>query len=74
MTLGYEKISFLPAETPLEKMRNISSDFGIDFYLKRDDLTPYGTGGNKLRKLEYLVKDAVAQGATSAGHRPITED
>lgn len=64
MTLGYEKLSFLAAETPLEKMGNISSDFGIDFYLKRDDLTPYGTGGNKLRKLEYLVKDAVAQGAT----------
>ncbi len=64
MTLGYEKMSFLGSSTPLEKMENISSEFGAGFYLKRDDLTPYGTGGNKLRKLEYLVKDAKNQGAT----------
>ena len=38
--------------------------FGVNFYLKRDDLTNFGTGGNKLRKLEYLVKDAQNQGAT----------
>lgn len=64
MALGYDKIHFLGGTTPLEKMENLSSDFGIDFYLKRDDLTPYGTGGNKLRKLEYLVKDALDQKAT----------
>jgi D-cysteine desulfhydrase family pyridoxal phosphate-dependent enzyme len=33
--------------------------------LKRDDLTALGLGGNKARKLEYLVADALAQGATT---------
>ena len=33
--------------------------------IKRDDLTSLGLGGNKARKLEYLVADALAQGATT---------
>ena len=33
--------------------------------IKRDDLTALGLGGNKARKLEYLVADAQAQGATT---------
>ncbi len=33
--------------------------------IKRDDLTSLGLGGNKARKLEYLVADARAQGATT---------
>jgi len=64
MTLGYEKISFLNTPTPLQRLSGISEDLGINFYLKRDDLTNFGTGGNKLRKLEYFVKDARDKGAT----------
>lgn len=64
MTLGREKICFLNAPTPLERLHNLSEELGVNFYLKRDDLTNFGTGGNKLRKLEYLVKDAQNQGAT----------
>src|SRR4249919_2572052 len=33
--------------------------------IKRDDLTALGLGGNKARKLEYLIADARAQGATT---------
>lgn len=33
--------------------------------IKRDDLTALGLGGNKARKLEFLVADAIAQGATT---------
>src|SRR6187402_2652345 len=33
--------------------------------IKRDDLTALGLGGNKARKLEYLVADAKAKGATT---------
>jgi 1-aminocyclopropane-1-carboxylate deaminase/D-cysteine desulfhydrase-like pyridoxal-dependent ACC family enzyme len=36
---------------------------GIDLWIKRDDLTGFALGGNKGRKLEYLVADALAQGA-----------
>lgn len=59
-----KKVQFLHLPTPLEYLPNISSDLGVDFYIKRDDLTNLGGGGNKLRKLEYLVADAQSQGAT----------
>ena len=62
--LGREKISFLHTPTPLHRLDRVSEDLGIEFYLKRDDLTDFGTGGNKLRKLEYFLKDALDQGAT----------
>lgn len=64
MTLGHDKLHFLNTPTPLERLNTISDELGINFYIKRDDLTNYGTGGNKLRKLEYLAKDAIDQGYT----------
>ncbi|MDR1733236.1 MAG: D-cysteine desulfhydrase family protein [Synergistaceae bacterium] len=64
MLLGRKKISFLNLPTPMEYLSGISGELGIKFYLKRDDLTNLGVGGNKLRKLEYLLKDAMDQGAT----------
>lgn len=64
MTLGHEKVQFLNTPTPLTRLDNISEELGINLYLKRDDLTNFGTGGNKLRKLEYLLKDAKDKGAT----------
>ena len=64
MLLGHEKIAFLNTPTPLEHLPNISKELGVEFYIKRDDLTNLGVGGNKLRKLEYLLYDAKAKGAT----------
>lgn len=64
MLLGHEKIDFLHLPTPLERLNNISDDLGVNFYIKRDDLTPLAVGGNKLRKLEYFLKDAKDKGAT----------
>ena len=64
MTFGKDKISFLQLPTPLEKLDNLSEELGVNFYLKRDDLTSIGGGGNKLRKLEYFVADAKKQNAT----------
>ena len=58
------KIELINAPTPLEYLAGVSEDLGVNFYIKRDDLTGIGTGGNKLRKLEYLLADARAQGAT----------
>ena len=62
--LGHEKVSFLHLPTPLEYLPGVSQDLGVEFYIKRDDLTNLGVGGNKLRKLEYLLKDAQDQGCT----------
>lgn len=36
-----------------------------EIYIKRDDLTPFGGGGNKLRKLEYLMIEALNAQATT---------
>ncbi len=63
MSFGVNKLNIL-YETPIEYMPSVSRELGIEFYLKRDDLTPLGAGGNKLRKLEYLVQDAMDKGAT----------
>ena len=61
---GIEKVKILDGPTPLEYLPRISEELGVNFYIKRDDLTPLGAGGNKLRKLEYAVKEAMDQGAT----------
>ncbi len=50
--------------TPLEKMERLSRLLdGPDLYIKRDDLLGLAGGGNKTRKLEFLVADALAKGA-----------
>lgn len=58
------KVSLVDGPTPFEHLKGVSADLGVNFYIKRDDMTSLGTGGNKLRKLEYLLADAKAQGAT----------
>lgn len=59
----FARLDLMPAATPLEKLDRLSAWLGRDIYIKRDDLTPLALGGNKLRKLEYLAADALAQGA-----------
>ncbi|MBI3911762.1 MAG: D-cysteine desulfhydrase family protein [Armatimonadetes bacterium] len=51
--------------TPLEPAPRLGAALGLpQLWVKRDDCTGLAMGGNKARKLEYLVADAVAQGAT----------
>lgn len=59
-----DKVAFLDLPTPLEFLPRLSEELGLPFWIKRDDLTGLGGGGNKLRKLEYILEDALAQGAT----------
>ena len=50
--------------TPIEAVPRFSSVLGgPNIYIKRDDLLGLSAGGNKTRKLEFLVADALAQGA-----------
>ncbi|MCH8273656.1 MAG: D-cysteine desulfhydrase family protein [Armatimonadetes bacterium] len=49
--------------TPLHRLDRLSEKLGIDLWIKRDDLSGFGGGGNKGRKLEYLIADALDQGA-----------
>jgi D-cysteine desulfhydrase len=55
-------LAFLP--TPLEEMPHLREALGGPrLLIKRDDQTGLATGGNKTRKLEFLVAEALAQGA-----------
>ena len=50
--------------TPLEPLKRLSAHLGgPSLWIKRDDCTGLATGGNKARKLEYLIGDAIAKGA-----------
>ena len=50
--------------TPIEKLPRLSAELGgPTIYIKRDDLLGLAAGGNKTRKLEFLVADALARGA-----------
>lgn len=56
------RLAHLP--TPLEFMPNLTDHFGgPKLYVKRDDCTGLATGGNKTRKLEFLMAAALAEGA-----------
>lgn len=48
--------------TPLHAAPRLSDVLGVEVWLKRDDLTGVGLGGNKVRGLEFLLADAVRQG------------
>jgi D-cysteine desulfhydrase len=53
--------------TPIERADRLRKLIpgGPEIFIKRDDLTGYFGGGNKLRKLEYVMADALAKGATT---------
>jgi L-cysteate sulfo-lyase len=56
------RVAHMP--TPVEPLDNLSAALGgPKIWIKRDDCTGLATGGNKTRKLEFLVADALEQGA-----------
>jgi L-cysteate sulfo-lyase len=61
----FPRVRLFPTPTPLEKLEHLSRHLGgPEIWIKRDDCTVVATGGNKVRKLEWLVGEARAQGAT----------
>ena len=54
-------LAILP--TPVHRLENISRMLHTNVWIKRDDMTGVGLGGNKVRKLEFLLAEARAQGA-----------
>jgi len=57
------KVSLGVFPTPIHRLNNISRLLETNVYIKRDDMTGLGLGGNKVRKLEYLLAQAKEQGA-----------
>jgi len=74
---NFPRVRITHGPTPLEFMPRLTEALGgPNLYVKRDDCTGLGTGGNKTRKLEFLMADALAQqadtiitqGATQSNH------
>jgi len=61
---AFARTRFTEHATPLQPLSRLSAHLaGPKILMKRDDLTALAGGGNKARKLEYLVADALAKGA-----------
>ena len=59
-----ERVPLAHLPTPIDALPRLSRSLGgPQLFIKRDDLTGLGLGGNKTRKLEYLAADALAKGA-----------
>jgi len=65
LTDSLPRVSLAHLPTPLEEMPRLRQALGKGprLLIKRDDQTGLATGGNKTRKLEFLVAEALAQGA-----------
>lgn len=61
----FARRNYLQGSTPLEFMPALTQALGgdVNLYIKRDDLLPGSAGGNKTRKLEFCIADAMEQGA-----------
>lgn len=73
----FPRVRITHGPTPLEFMPRLTEALGgPNLYIKRDDCTGLATGGNKTRKLEFLIADAlkhgadtiITQGATQSNH------
>lgn len=62
--IRYHRRTYTTGPTPIQKLERLSEALGgPSIWIKRDDLLGLTAGGNKTRKLEYLVADAIRQGA-----------
>ncbi len=59
----FPRAGLLQTPAIIHSLPRLSSHLGHDVYILRDDLTGFALGGNKTRKLDYLVGDAVARKA-----------
>ncbi|MBR5490934.1 MAG: D-cysteine desulfhydrase family protein [Oscillospiraceae bacterium] len=58
----FDKVNLGLFPTPLYRLPNLSRELGTNVWIKRDDLCGVALGGNKVRKLEYLLHEAREQG------------
>jgi 1-aminocyclopropane-1-carboxylate deaminase/D-cysteine desulfhydrase-like pyridoxal-dependent ACC family enzyme len=60
---AYPRAGIVVGPTPILELPRLSSHLGHHVYVLRDDLTGFALGGNKVRKLDYLIGDAIAKKA-----------
>lgn len=61
----FPRRGYLQGPTPIEPMKNLAKALGTgaNLYVKRDDLLPGASGGNKTRKLDFCIAEALEAGA-----------
>ena len=60
----FPRVNLIHSPTPFRKLENLTAELGgPDIYIKRDDLTGLAFGGNKSRKLEFIIPDVLAKKA-----------
>lgn len=75
----YPRFRLIDLPTPLERASGLSRELGVEFYIKRDDIMELALGGNKARKLEFVIADilrrncdvVVTRGSSSLKSREI---
>jgi len=81
ITSTYDSFKILQQHTQLQYLQNLSTVLnGPNIYIKRDDINALGAGGNKLRKLEFYIADAlknscdtiITMGAWQSNHVMLT--
>jgi L-cysteate sulfo-lyase len=64
MLRNFPRIGIAQENTPLEPMKRLTAHLGGPrLWVKREDMTGLGFGGNKLRKLDYVLHEAIEAGA-----------
>ncbi len=58
----FPRVHLAHLSTPLEPMKRLPKALGVELWIKRNDSTGMHTGGNKTRKLEFLMAEALEQG------------
>ena len=61
----FPRRKYIQGQTPIEFLPSLTKTLGgdINIYVKRDDLLPGSAGGNKTRKLEFCIADALEKNA-----------
>ena len=59
-----DRVPLMPMPTPLHPMHYQPSGKDVSLFIKRDDMTGVGPGGNKIRSLEFLLGEARSKGAS----------
>lgn len=78
--LSYPRFKLTSLPTPMERAARLSKELGIELLIKRDDVMELYMGGNKVRKLEFILADAlskgcdvlITRGATHSNHVRLT--
>lgn len=59
------RLNLAQTPTPMQRLARVSDELGVNIWMKRDDLTGCTLSGNKVRKLEFTLAEALSQGCDS---------